>query len=116
MDIEHSGLLSWVHERRGAPQKHKNHAQDGGTLIATRDQRPAILPWFWCFGCRPSFVQSRAPCPSRPAAELLLDVVGLSMIFPEKPISTLPQSCSCAGSLFRKSQQAIVNDRAKGAR
>jgi hypothetical protein len=45
MFIEHSGLLSWVHEKQER-QKHKNHAQDCGTLIATRDQRPAILPWF----------------------------------------------------------------------
>jgi hypothetical protein len=45
MNIEHSGLLSWVHERKGRRQKHKNHAQDCGTLIE-EDQRPAILPWF----------------------------------------------------------------------
>jgi hypothetical protein len=33
------------HERFGMPQKHKNHAQDGGTLTTMREQRPAILPW-----------------------------------------------------------------------
>jgi hypothetical protein len=42
-----------VCERKAGP-KHKNHAQDGGTLIAT-DQRPAILPWLLSFGWRPSF-------------------------------------------------------------
>jgi hypothetical protein len=44
MNIEHCGLLSWVHARRES-QAHKNHAQDCGTLIAFFDQRPAILPW-----------------------------------------------------------------------
>jgi hypothetical protein len=39
------------------PSKRKNHAQDGGTLIATKSQtqRPAILPWSLCFEWRPSF-------------------------------------------------------------
>src|SRR6476646_3977882 len=56
MNIEHSGLLSWFHESRD-PSKRKNHAQDGGTLIATKSQtqRPAILPWSSCFEWRPSF-------------------------------------------------------------
>src|SRR6476660_9599871 len=56
MNIEHSGLLSWFHESRD-PLKRKNHAQDGGTLIATKSQtqRPAILPWSSCFEWRPSF-------------------------------------------------------------
>src|ERR1700674_2566958 len=56
MNIEHSGPLSWFHESRD-PSKRKNHAQDGGTLIATKSQtqRPAILPWSSCFEWRPSF-------------------------------------------------------------
>src|SRR5216684_5356137 len=56
MNIEHSGLLSWFHESRD-PSKRKNHAQDGGTLIAMKSQtqRPAILPWSLCFEWRPSF-------------------------------------------------------------
>jgi hypothetical protein len=32
--------------RKNGRSKNKNHAQDGGTLIEPRDQRPAILPWF----------------------------------------------------------------------
>src|SRR3954468_1548937 len=32
MSIKHSGLLSWFHGRT-APSKHKDHAQDCGTLI-----------------------------------------------------------------------------------
>src|SRR6266849_1654561 len=56
MNIEHSGLLSWFHESRD-PSKRKNHAQDGGTLIAMKSQtqRPALLPWSLCFEWRPSF-------------------------------------------------------------
>jgi hypothetical protein len=72
MSIKHSGFLSWVHERNGR-LKYKNHAQDCETL--TRDQHPAILPWFLYFGWRPSFRVVRAPCPLCPAAGLLLDVV-----------------------------------------
>jgi hypothetical protein len=52
MSIKHSGFLSWVHERNGR-LKYKNHAQDCETL--TRDQHPAILPWFLYFGWHPSF-------------------------------------------------------------
>src|SRR6476661_1450667 len=59
--------------KRGAALKHKNHAQDCETLISTRDQHPAILPWFLCFGWRPSF-RSTGILP-RPAAGLLLDVL-----------------------------------------
>src|SRR5579872_6512176 len=40
--------------KKGRP-KTKNHAQDGGTLRATRHQHPAILPWFLVLGWRPSF-------------------------------------------------------------
>jgi len=39
----------------------------------SKAQRPAILPWFLVFGWRASSRSSRAPCPSRPAAGLLLD-------------------------------------------
>src|SRR6476620_4296874 len=49
--------------RESGAQKHKDHAQDCGTLIAMRDQHPAILPWSSSFGWRPSSRQSRAPCP-----------------------------------------------------
>jgi hypothetical protein len=63
-----------VHERKGR-HKTKNHAQDGGMLSTKRHQHPAILPWFLVLGWRPSFrFKSRAPCPLRPAAGLLLDV------------------------------------------
>src|SRR6266550_6994027 len=46
--------------------KRKDHAQDGGTLIANKDQRPAILPWSLNFGWRPSFrvVKGTLPPPS----------------------------------------------------
>jgi len=57
MNIEHRVFLSSVHERTDA-SKNKNHAQDGGTLMSSKDQRPAILPWFSCFGWRPSLVVS----------------------------------------------------------
>jgi hypothetical protein len=42
--------------KEGRP-KRKDHAQDGGTLIAMKpqNQRPAILPWSLCFEWRPSF-------------------------------------------------------------
>src|SRR5215468_44667 len=44
-------------------------------LSAKRHQHPAILTWFLVLGWRPSFrFKSRAPCPLRPAAGLLLDV------------------------------------------
>src|SRR4249920_2998226 len=51
--------------RESGAQKHKDHAQDCGTLIAIRDQHPAILPWSSSFGWRPSSRQSRAPCPAQ---------------------------------------------------
>jgi hypothetical protein len=70
--------------RKSGPPKRKNHAQDGGTLIASRDQYPAILPWFLCSGWRPSF-RSYGHLP-RPVAGLLLSTLGLSMIFPENRI------------------------------
>jgi hypothetical protein len=54
MNIEHCGFLSWVQARHESPA-HKNHAQDCGTLIAIRDQRPAILPWSRCAGWHSSF-------------------------------------------------------------
>src|ERR1700761_1999607 len=60
MRIEHSDLLSWVHER-GDARKHKNHAQDCEMLTSMRGQHPAILPWFLCLGWRPSFRVARAP-------------------------------------------------------
>src|SRR5437868_1575486 len=43
--------------RKQGPSKRKNHAQDGGTLIAMKSQtqRPAILPWSLCFEWHPSF-------------------------------------------------------------
>src|SRR5438874_2636610 len=54
--------------------------------------------------------------PVTPAAEMLLDVVRLSMIFQEKPISTSPQSCPSRRIVFSKiAKKAIVNDHAKGA-
>src|SRR5450432_2733688 len=54
MNLEHCGLLSWVHERRESPAQ-KNHAQDCETLIGLRNQRPAILPWSRCAGWLSSF-------------------------------------------------------------
>jgi hypothetical protein len=61
--------------RKAGRHKTKNHAQDGGMLSAKRHQHPAILPWFSVLGWRPSLrFKSRAPCPLRPAAGLLLDV------------------------------------------
>jgi hypothetical protein len=31
--------------RKGGAPKQKDHAQDGGMLIESADQHPAILPW-----------------------------------------------------------------------
>jgi hypothetical protein len=72
MSIKHFGLLSLVSRKRGA-QKRKDHAQDGGTLIAMRDQCPAILPWSLNFGWHPSFRSfgHLAPPSGRIAAERL---------------------------------------------
>src|ERR1700736_1548989 len=67
--------------RKQGRLKHKNHAQDCEMLISTRDQHPAILPWFLCFGWHPSF-RSTGILP-RPAAGLLLDVVAHDR--PRKP-------------------------------
>src|SRR5271166_4049355 len=77
-----------VHERTAAP-KHKNHAQDCGTLI-DQAQRPAILPWLLSFGWRPSFRLLRAPCPLRPAAGLLLGAFFKSVISLETAYRGLP--------------------------
>jgi hypothetical protein len=75
--------------REHGGSKRKDHAQDGETLIAIGDQRPAILPWSLNFGWRPSFrVVSRAPCP-RPAAGLLLDDL-VEHDLSGKPVSTFP--------------------------
>src|SRR5215211_3590035 len=63
--------------------KRKDHAQDGGTLIAksrSASGDPAMV-----FELRMASILScrlRAPCP-RPAAGLLLDVLCLSMILSE---------------------------------
>jgi hypothetical protein len=57
--------VSFMGSRESGAQKHKDHAQDCGTLIAMRDQRPAILPWSSYFGWRPSSRQSRASCPAQ---------------------------------------------------
>src|SRR3954468_15370865 len=59
--------------RKAGPPKHKDHAQDCETLIATEDQRPAILPWSLYFGWHPSLQIVVGILPS-PAAGLLLDV------------------------------------------
>jgi hypothetical protein len=70
--------------RKNGPPKRKNHAQDGETLIASRDQYPAILPWFLCSGWRPSLRYTGIlPCP---AAGLLLGTLDLGMIIPENRI------------------------------
>jgi hypothetical protein len=69
--------------------KRKNHAQDGETLIAYRDQHPAILPWSLNFGWRPSFrvVKGILPPPSGRIAAgrtvLEHDLFG-------KPVSSFP--------------------------
>src|SRR6478672_9735252 len=75
--------------KRGAALKHKNHAQDCETLISMQVQHPAILPWFLCFGWRPSF-RTTGILP-RPAAGLLLDV--LRMIGSAKPEAGFERSC-----------------------
>jgi hypothetical protein len=69
MNIEHSGLLSWVHERRDV-WKNKNHAQDGETLFSARDQHPAILPWFSNFGWRPSLRVVTGTVPVTPSRRI----------------------------------------------
>src|SRR5215217_2204811 len=71
MNIEHCDLLSWFHGRHQRPV-HKNHAQDCGTLIAMRNQRPAILPWSRCADWLSSFRLVRARADSLlPATEHL---------------------------------------------
>src|SRR4051812_964850 len=72
--------------------KHKDHAQDCETLIATNDQHPAILPWSLYFGWHPSSRYSgHLALPSgRIAAGRLLDMIffmSLRMIVSENPES-----------------------------
>jgi hypothetical protein len=75
--------------RKQGRLKRKDHAQDGETLIAIRDQRPAILPWSLNFGWRPSLrvVKGTLPPPSGRIAAgrtvLEHDLFG-------KPLSSLP--------------------------
>jgi hypothetical protein len=80
MRIKHCSLLSWVHESAD-PSKHKDHAQDCGTLIAiarSASGDPAMVFVFWMASIL-SVVTGILP---RPAAGLLLDV--LRMIVSEK--------------------------------
>jgi hypothetical protein len=58
--------------RKNGRLKHKDHAQDCGTLITPSDQHPAILPWSLYSGWHPSFRAVTGILP-RPAAGLLLD-------------------------------------------
>jgi len=75
--------------RKQGRLKRKDHAQDGETLIANRDQHPAILPWSLNFGWRPSFrvVKGTLPPPSGRIAAgrtvLERDLFG-------KPVSSFP--------------------------
>src|SRR5260221_14130164 len=87
--------------KKGRP-KTKNHAQDGERLSAMPRQHPAILPWFSVLGWRPSFrIKSRAPCPSCPAAGLLLDFrIGRD----------LSESCPCASSVSKNEIQFSNDD------
>src|SRR5262245_17104413 len=92
-------MSSFMGSRKKGRLKHKNHAQDCGTLMGTDDQRPAILPWFSDFGWRPSFRVIRAPCPLRPAAGLLLDrSVGMNASAAKRPSDHAP---GCESSLAR---------------
>jgi hypothetical protein len=87
MNFEHCGLLSWVHERRESPAQ-KNHAQDCETLIALKDQRPAILPWSRCAGWLSSL-----PCVAGKSSQSLRS----------RATGTLPviaQSPDCCWTLF----------------
>src|SRR5438552_762416 len=92
MDVEHSGLLSWVHERQDAQKTQKPCARwrdaDRNRRSASGDPAMVLV-----FRMASIFRVVTGTVPVTPAAELLLDVVRLSMIFQEKPISTSPQSC-----------------------
>jgi hypothetical protein len=57
--------------RKNVRPKNKNHAQDCGTLIeSSASGDPAMVFDFWMASI---LSVSRAPCPLRPAAGLLLD-------------------------------------------
>src|SRR6266851_8470372 len=107
MNFEHCGLLSWVHERRESPAQ-KNHAQDCETLIALKDQHPAILPWSWCSGWfHPSDSSGQKLLAfdprdghlarHRPVAGLLLDALLFGHDAFRKPDSTFRDHAVCAG-------------------
>src|ERR1700712_984493 len=96
MSIKHSGLLSWVHER-SAPSKHKDHAQDCGTLIEISVRRS-------CHGlCISDGVHPLgshghlAPSSGRIAAERYCawsSPGNLESGFPEKPCENARKPCS----------------------
>src|SRR5215471_11784123 len=74
MNIEHFDLLSSVHERPDASQNKKPCARrrEAEHKAASASGDPAMV-----FGFRMASIlslRSRAPCPLRPAAGLLLDV------------------------------------------
>jgi hypothetical protein len=100
MSIKHLGLLSWVHDGTDA-QKSKNHAQDCGTLIATVDQRPAILPWFSIFGWRPSLSSVTGTLPVRPSRRIAAGFQ-LSRTVSESRYSAVPDHALAHELLLRK--------------
>jgi hypothetical protein len=84
--------------RKSGRLKHKNHAQDCETL--TRDQHPAILPWFLYFGWRPSFRKSRAPARFAQRPDCCWTSC-LSVVLPEKPVSGFPDHALAHDCLSR---------------
>jgi hypothetical protein len=101
--------------RKNERLKHKDHAQDGGTLIAIRDQYPAILPWSLSFGWQPS---SRsyghlARYAQRP------DCCWTSMFERDlfgKPVSAFPQIVLLHMIVFRKSKVRLCGKSCENAR
>jgi hypothetical protein len=59
--------------RKNGRSKNKNHAQDGGTLIGVEISVRRSCHGFMFRMASILIVKSRAPCPSSPAAGLLLD-------------------------------------------
>jgi hypothetical protein len=76
--------------RKKGRQKTKNHAQDGRMLRALSRQHPAILPWFFGLGWRPSFRFSHGHLARfAQRAGLLLDV----RLWARSPRETISPSC-----------------------
>src|SRR5437588_4045925 len=105
MDIEHSGLLSWVHERKGCPEKQKPCAR---LRDAALDARSASGDPAMVFEFRMASILScsHGHLPVTPSGRIAAGRCRFEHDPSEKLVSAFFGSCSCAGSFSKKSAKS----------